>query len=641
MGLRLRVYAPGGRAGARAWRTWCGGCSRTRPTSRSCATASPRAGRSTSCWPRPSVDDAAPGRRTTPRRAATDPRAPGAVRARAGGGVAAGVGPGRVHGRRVGRAEPSLGGRVPAPDRRRAGHAARRRCRRSTPAGPARWWPRPPACTARTPTPAVAAAVAAAASLAAHARRPSGRPCCSGPRSGCARRRHEVAALECFEAGKPWDQADADVCEAIDFCEYYGREALRLEAAGGRAGPVAAGRDQPAHLPGQGRHRRDRAVELPARHPHRHGGGAPWSPATRSSSSRPSRRRCVAWRLVEALVAAGAPRASCQFLPGVGEVVGARLVEHPDGGGDRLHRVEGGGAGHQPSRGRRHRPGQRHVKRVIAEMGGKNAADRRRRRRSRPGGARRRAVGVRLRRAEVLGRVSRLIVVGRPTTRVVRPAGRRHPRAGGRPSAATWRSQVGPVIDEDAHKRVLPLRRGRRPRQGRVLVTARRRARRRLLRRPPIVVAVDDPDVPARPRRDLRPGADGPAGRRPRRGHRAGQRHRLRPHRRRSSPARRPPSAGPPPSCGPATCTSTATSPARSSAASRSAATACRASAPRPAGPTTCCSSLDPRVVTENTLRQGFAPETPARLQPATALSSARRRRQLGVLTHRRRSSRR
>ncbi|MGH9139439.1 MAG: proline dehydrogenase family protein, partial [Acidimicrobiales bacterium] len=34
--------------------------------------------------------------------------------------------------------------------------------------------------------------------------------------------RLELAALEVFEAGKPWSQADADVCEAIDFCEYYG-----------------------------------------------------------------------------------------------------------------------------------------------------------------------------------------------------------------------------------------------------------------------------------------------------------------------------------------------------------------------------------------------------------------------------------
>src|SRR5207247_3007907 len=44
------------------------------------------------------------------------------------------------------------------------------------------------------------------------------------------RRRTELAALEVFEAGKPLAEADADVCEAIDFCEYYGREALRLGA---------------------------------------------------------------------------------------------------------------------------------------------------------------------------------------------------------------------------------------------------------------------------------------------------------------------------------------------------------------------------------------------------------------------------
>src|SRR6185295_4028184 len=44
------------------------------------------------------------------------------------------------------------------------------------------------------------------------------------------RRRAELAALEVFEAGKPPAEADGDVCEAIDFCEYYGREALRLGA---------------------------------------------------------------------------------------------------------------------------------------------------------------------------------------------------------------------------------------------------------------------------------------------------------------------------------------------------------------------------------------------------------------------------
>ena len=59
--------------------------------------------------------------------------------------------------------------------------------------------------------------------------RPSGPVSCSAPPAWMRARRDELAALEVFEAGKPWDQADADVCEAIDFCEYYGREVLRLD----------------------------------------------------------------------------------------------------------------------------------------------------------------------------------------------------------------------------------------------------------------------------------------------------------------------------------------------------------------------------------------------------------------------------
>ena len=46
------------------------------------------------------------------------------------------------------------------------------------------------------------------------------------------RRKFEVAALEVFEAGKCWDDADADVAEAIDFLEYYGREGMRLAEGG-------------------------------------------------------------------------------------------------------------------------------------------------------------------------------------------------------------------------------------------------------------------------------------------------------------------------------------------------------------------------------------------------------------------------
>ena len=64
-------------------------------------------------------------------------------------------------------------------------------------------------------------------------------------------RRDELAALEVFEAGKPWAEADADVCEAIDFCEYYGREMLaaRRAAAPSQSPP---GEAQPPALPGAG-----------------------------------------------------------------------------------------------------------------------------------------------------------------------------------------------------------------------------------------------------------------------------------------------------------------------------------------------------------------------------------------------------
>ena len=45
------------------------------------------------------------------------------------------------------------------------------------------------------------------------------------------RRRFELAAWEVFECGKAWREADGDVCEAIDFCEYYARAAHRARPA--------------------------------------------------------------------------------------------------------------------------------------------------------------------------------------------------------------------------------------------------------------------------------------------------------------------------------------------------------------------------------------------------------------------------
>ena len=166
------------------------------------------------------------------------------------------------------------------------------------------------------------------------------------------RRRAELAALEVFEAGKPQPEADADVCEAIDFCEYYGREALRLAAGA----PVAAGagRDERLPLPAA-RHRcRDRAVELPARDP-----DAAWSTAALVTGN------CRALQ-------AGRADARRRAPPGRDPARGRRcrparspscrasarrsaptLVEHPDDRVRRVHRLEGGRPLDRASGGRR------------------------------------------------------------------------------------------------------------------------------------------------------------------------------------------------------------------------------------------------------------------------------------------------
>ncbi|MDQ4132517.1 MAG: aldehyde dehydrogenase family protein, partial [Actinomycetota bacterium] len=182
-------------------------------------------------------------------------------------------------------------------------------------------------------------------------------------------RRFDLAALEVLEAGKPWKEADADVCEAIDFCEYYGRQALRL-AAGGLVDSPPGERNTLQYQP--------RGIGLVI---------APWNfplaiPTGMVMAAlvtgnavlfKPAEQTpAVASALVEALEAAGLPPGVLGFLPGVGEVVGAYLVEHPEvsfvvftGSKDvGLDIVQRAAALH---------PRQRHVKRVVAEMGGKNA----------------------------------------------------------------------------------------------------------------------------------------------------------------------------------------------------------------------------------------------------------------------------
>ena len=182
-------------------------------------------------------------------------------------------------------------------------------------------------------------------------------------------RRHDLAALEVFEAGKPWADADADVCEAIDFCEYYGREMLRLD----RGGAVQSPPGERNRLTYEGR---GIGVVI-----------APWNfplaiPTGMVTAAlvtgnavlfKPAEQTpAVAAKLVDALVAGGLPPGVLAFLPGVGEDVGAYLVEHPDVSFVTFTGSKAVGLKIIETAAR-HRPGQRHVKRVVAEMGGKNA----------------------------------------------------------------------------------------------------------------------------------------------------------------------------------------------------------------------------------------------------------------------------
>jgi RHH-type proline utilization regulon transcriptional repressor/proline dehydrogenase/delta 1-pyrroline-5-carboxylate dehydrogenase len=182
-------------------------------------------------------------------------------------------------------------------------------------------------------------------------------------------RRAALAALEVFEAGKPWSDADADVCEAIDFCEYYGREMLALDQGGRVSSPP--GESNRLRYQGKGV-----AVVV-----------APWNfplaipcgmtvaalVAGNTVVLKPAEQTpALGYRLVEALEAGGLPAGVLGFLPGRGEEVGAALVAHPDVAviaftGSREVGLEINRSAAL------HRPGQRSVKRVVAEMGGKNA----------------------------------------------------------------------------------------------------------------------------------------------------------------------------------------------------------------------------------------------------------------------------
>jgi RHH-type transcriptional regulator, proline utilization regulon repressor / proline dehydrogenase / delta 1-pyrroline-5-carboxylate dehydrogenase len=179
--------------------------------------------------------------------------------------------------------------------------------------------------------------------------------------------RLEIAALEVRECAKPWAEADADVCEAIDFLEYYARGAVDL-AQGAPLLQMPGERNEMTYSA-----RGVVAVVSPWNFPVAialgmtaaglaTGNAVILKPAEQSPG--------CALVLVRALREAGVPPSALALLPGEGDV-GAALVRDP-----RVHTIAFTGsnavgldivraAAEVP-------PGQKHLKRVIAEMGGKN-----------------------------------------------------------------------------------------------------------------------------------------------------------------------------------------------------------------------------------------------------------------------------
>jgi len=183
-----------------------------------------------------------------------------------------------------------------------------------------------------------------------------------------AARRNELAAWVCLEAGKPWRDADADIAEAIDFCRYYAA-AMRELSVPERLG--VPGEDNVTfHAP-----RGPTAVISPWNFPVAILTGMVAAALVSGNTviMKPAEQTpACGYHVHRIFREAGVPAGVLHYLPGVGEVVGARLVEHPD-----IATIVFTGSravGHFIARrAAETSTGRAGIKRVIAEMGGKNA----------------------------------------------------------------------------------------------------------------------------------------------------------------------------------------------------------------------------------------------------------------------------
>ncbi len=182
-------------------------------------------------------------------------------------------------------------------------------------------------------------------------------------------RRYEIAALEVRECAKPWAEADADVCEAIDFLRYYARGCVEL--AQGRELAQAPGEHNTMTYAARG----VAAVISPWNFPLAIPTGMTAAALATGNTVvlKPAEQSpACGLELVRALREAGVPAGAVSLAPGFGEA-GAALVRDP-----RVHMIAFTGSspvGLEIIRAAAETPpGQAHVKRVVAEMGGKNCA---------------------------------------------------------------------------------------------------------------------------------------------------------------------------------------------------------------------------------------------------------------------------
>jgi 1-pyrroline-5-carboxylate dehydrogenase len=183
------------------------------------------------------------------------------------------------------------------------------------------------------------------------------------------RHKYELAAIETFEAGKNWLEAEADVAEAIDFVDYYARQAVRL----GEPLPVVdwPGEENESHLIPMGA-----GVAIP-----------PWNfplailvgmaigPVLAGNTlvlKPASNTPIIGARWMEMVAEAGIPAGVINYVPGSGGEMGDFLVDHPQtrfvnftGSKEIGLRIA--------ERSSKVHEGQKWLKRAFMEMGGKNA----------------------------------------------------------------------------------------------------------------------------------------------------------------------------------------------------------------------------------------------------------------------------